>query len=544
MLYTEIPRLLFRLAALATLAAVSIITINYVKVLFLRRQLPPGPFPLPIIGNHYRIPHRKPWIKFEEWSRQYDNPMITIWLGSKPVIVLNDAWTASDLLEKRADIYSSRPHFMAMGDLINATTTNQTTLVYGDRWRLHRKLTHSVVGTQAVRNYRPFQSDESKLLTYDLLSDPSDFVMSIERYSVSTVSIIGWGRRISRKNDYVAQKALEGMEAVNLVIPGYLLLESLPILTKLPAWLYRLPSMMRAHSAAQWKYFYALSQESASSTTNDSFSRTLLALQQEHALSDVEIAALTTNLVGGGVDTTSSSVLSAILAMCVFPRVQRAAQAELDAVIGHARSPAWADEPALPYVQALAKEILRWRTVTILGGIPHAPVRDDVYRGYRIPAGTQLTCNVWAIHRHPREFPEPDEVRPERYLGGLKFEYPNARGHNAFGWGRRQCSGQPLAEQSLFMVLARLLWAFDIRPGVDENGNEVKLDVFAYSDSENMRPLPFKARFTPRSEKIRELLEKEAAEAKERLSVYDGETKLTVESVMAGQMPEKPLEAL
>jgi hypothetical protein len=45
-----------------------------------------------------------------------------------------------DLLEKRSDIFSSRPRLIAMGDAINATNTNQTTLVYGDRWRKYRKL--------------------------------------------------------------------------------------------------------------------------------------------------------------------------------------------------------------------------------------------------------------------------------------------------------------------------------------------------------------------------------------------------------------------
>lgn len=66
-------------------------------------------------------------------------------------------------------------------------------------------------------------------------------------------------------------------------------------------------------------------------------------------------------------------------------------------------------------------------------------------------------------------------------------------------------------------------------------GNEVKLDVFAYNDSENMRPLPFKARFTPRSPAVERMLRSEAQEARERLSKYDGDTKLTVESVLAGK---------
>lgn len=150
----------------------------------------------------------------------------------------------------------------------------------------------------------------------------------------------------------------------------------------------------------------------------------------------------------------------------------------MDTVLG-GRSPTWEDLDAgrLPYTSALAREIMRWRTVTILGGIPHAPVCDDTYRGYLIPKGTQLTCNTWAIHRNPADFPEPDTVRPERYLGknpgGLAFEYPNSRGHNAFGWGRRQCSGQPLADQSVSMVVARLAWAFKVEPGLDEKVSAV-----------------------------------------------------------------------
>jgi hypothetical protein len=54
------------------------------------------------------------------------------------------------------------------------------------------------VGTQAVRNYRDFQADESRILTRDFLLDPDDFVLSIERYSISITSIVGWGRRVDR----------------------------------------------------------------------------------------------------------------------------------------------------------------------------------------------------------------------------------------------------------------------------------------------------------------------------------------------------------
>lgn len=305
----------------------------------------------------------------------------------------------------------------------------------------------------------------------DLLDKPDDFVLSIERYSCSVVSIIGWGRRIDKINDYVGQMALQVMEGVDLIIPGLFIMESIPLLARLPKvlnWMYPFPRAMNALAKHTQRYFAALSEEGAQAA-EDNFAKRLIREKKDNGLDGAEIATLTSNLIGGGVDTTSGSLLSFILAMCVFGEAQRKAHEELDRVVGRERAPDWGDETSLPYVKAVVSEVLRWRTVTILGGIPHAPIQDDEYRGYLIPKGTAITGNVWAIHRHPREFPDPDTFRPERFYGGLERPYPNKQGHNAFGWGRRQCSGQPLAEQGLFMAIATLLWAFDVKPGLDDN---------------------------------------------------------------------------
>ena len=64
---------------------------------------------------------------------------------------------------------------------------------------------------------------------------------------------------------------------------------------------------------------------------------------------------------------------------------------------------------------------------------------------------------------------------------------------------------------------------------VDQQGKEIPVDIFAYTDGENMRPMPFQARFIPRTEGISRLLEKEAEEAGNRLKVYDGETKVKLQ---------------
>ncbi|KAL4905343.1 cytochrome P450 [Aspergillus multicolor] len=484
------------------------------------QKLPPGPFPWPIVGNHFQTPAVRPWVTWERWAKEYDSPLVTLWFGRQPRIIVSDAWVASELMEKQSDIFSARPRLTMMGDVVNWITTNQTTLPYAHGRR-----------SQAVRNYRTFQADEAKFLIRDLLQDLGDFVLSVERYSVSTASIIGWGRRIDRKNDQVAQLALWLMETVNLITPGIYIMEAIPALRHLPAWLYSTPTVLRMGAATVARYFYVLTEEGAARAVRQpNFSTYMLKTQTQHKLSDVEVAGAHEQPYGRRVDTTSSTMLSCILALAAFPDVQAKAQAEMDTVVGHTRSPTWQDIDAnrLPYLTALVKEVLRWRTVTVLGGIPHADTRDVQYRRYHFPAGTDFTGNMWAIHRNERDFPEPDTFRSEHFLKGSAFEkpYPNARGSNPFEWGRRQCSEQPLAEQGLLYVLGRLIWAFDVRPGLDSDGNEVKLDIFAYTNTENTRPEPFKARFTPRSEKIHALIFEEAEQAREALRVYDKETKV------------------
>lgn len=65
-------------------------------------RMPPGPRPLPFIGNKFDLPESKPWIKFQEWSQIY-GPIFTVWIGRRPTIVISDPNIAVDLMEKRSN---------------------------------------------------------------------------------------------------------------------------------------------------------------------------------------------------------------------------------------------------------------------------------------------------------------------------------------------------------------------------------------------------------------------------------------------------------
>ena len=90
------------------------------------------------------------------------------------------------------------------------------------------------------------------------------------------------------------------------------------------------------------------------------------------------------------------TLLAFMLAMSVYPDVQRKAQAELDAVVGHDRLPTFQDRDRLPYINAICNEALRWMPVGPLG-VPHRLIQDDEYNGYLLPKDTIFIVNLWCV---------------------------------------------------------------------------------------------------------------------------------------------------
>ena len=174
--------------------------------------------------------------------------------------------------------------------------------------------------------------------------------------------------------------------------------------------------------------------------------------------------------------------------MIAFPEVQRRAQAEIDAIVGRDCLPTCADASRLPYVQAIIREILRYRPALPFL-IPHAVTKEDWYKGMYIPKGTVCIANVWHCN-HDREIfgEDADEFRPERHLDKNNELLPgpvetNQAGHVTFGFGRRICVGKDLANESLFINTVRILWATKLERTRDEDGMEVPVDIETVVDA-------------------------------------------------------------
>lgn len=215
------------------------------------------------------------------------------------------------------------------------------------------------------------------------------------------------------------------------------------VLAKFPNWMAPWKhglGQARTSRHSKGDFFYALAKE-GNERKQDNYSKLLFREAPKYNLHPLELSSLAANLLEAGADTSASTLITAVLAMRAFPEAVLPAWEELDRVVGTARSPHPDDD--LPYMRAFVKEVLRWRSVAIVGGMPHAPTQDDYWNGYLIPKGCWVQGNVWAIHHNARDFPDPDRFNPYRYLDSPDSRpFPSVKGYMTFGWGRRSCAGQ------------------------------------------------------------------------------------------------------
>ena len=183
------------------------------------------------------------------------------------------------------------------------------------------------------------------------------------------------------------------------------------VLAKFPTWM--APWKKGIRRSRGRGFFYALAEEAAgNSEQSQCYSKKLFDEAPKYNLNDYEVASLAGNLFGAGSDTSSSTLITFLLACCAFPESLPPAWEELDRVVGHHRNPTFDDEPNLPYVTALVKEVFRWRSVAIIGGQPHAPTQDEYYK-VRDSLTTKLTLRT--ITRYSPK--QPGLPHPQILLG-------------------------------------------------------------------------------------------------------------------------------
>ncbi|TBU24874.1 cytochrome P450 [Dichomitus squalens] len=495
-------------------AAAVILFLLIIRGAILRKRrgpMPPGPVGWPIIGNALDIPLNHSWKTFAKWGERWGDLMSVVLLG-QPMVIINSYKHAYELLEKRSAIYSDRPHMIMAGDIVGWDQI-LVLLRYGNQFREYRRLMARVLGSRkSVEEFVPIIEEQTGKLLARLLREPaSDLPSQIRKMTGSIVLMISYGYEPQENDDPLIRMADEATEqAAEVAQPGAFFVDVFPFLKYVPSWMpgagwkrkgERYRANMDQMSAVPHQF---VKDKMGAGTALPSFTSTMLAGNPAPD-EEYRIKMSAASIYSGGADTTVSAELTFILAMSLWPAVQKKAQEELDAAVGHDRLPTYADIVQLPYLNAIYLETLRWNQVVPLG-VPHAILEDDVYEGYFIPKGSIVCINQWNILHDPEIYADPFTFNPERFLPGHGKEPELDPRKVAFGFGRRICPGIHLAESSVLMVAAMLLSVFNIKNPLNEHGIPITPQTAEHTGGTISHPAPFTCTIEPRSDKAKALI--------------------------------------
>lgn len=209
-----------------------------------------------------------------------------------------------------------------------------------------------------------------------------------------------------------------------------------------------------------------LASSSSSSTSSKGGDRRgdfldiLLDLQSTGKITRDNVTLTLFDIFAAGSDTMALTVVWAMAELLRNPGVMARLRAEVRDALGGRDAVEEADAAGLPFLQAVVREAMRLHPAAPVL-LPHKAVEDGVQiGGYAVPRGCTVIFNSWAIMRDPAAWERPDEFLPERFLArdldfrGKQLEFV------PFGSGRRLCPGVPMAERVVPLVLASLVHAF------------------------------------------------------------------------------------
>ncbi|XP_038841621.1 cytochrome P450 2K1 isoform X2 [Salvelinus namaycush] len=426
-------------------------TVLFLLVLYLRSsgsnseeqgKAPPGPRPLPLLGNMLQLDLKKPYCTLCELSKKYGS-IFTVHFGPKKVVVLAGYKTVKQALVNQAEDFGDRDITPVLYDFNQG---HGILFANGDSWKEMRRF--------ALTNLRDFgmgkKGSEEKILEeihylievlekHEGMADRANESIrltgsaSIQMYNM--FPWLGpWINNLTRLKKNIADMKMEVTELVR----G--LKETLN------------PHMCRGFVDS----FLVRKQTLEESGNMDSFYH------------DDNLVFSVGNLFSAGTDTTGTTLRWGLLLMAKYPHIQDQVQEEISRVIG-SRQPLVEDRKNLPYTDAVIHETQRLANIAPMA-IPHTTSRDVTFQGYFIKKGTSVIPLLTSVLQDDSEWESPHTFTPSHFLdehGG----FVKRDAFMAFSAGRRVCLGEGLARMELFLFFTSLLQRFHFSPppGVTED---------------------------------------------------------------------------
>ncbi|MFJ8693348.1 cytochrome P450 [Streptomyces roseolilacinus] len=438
-------------------------------------SVPRAPGAVPLLGHAWRL-WRDP-LGFLESLREAGD-IVQVRLGTMPVYVVTSAELVHEVTVRQARSFEKGRMF----DRLRPLAGNGLATANGEVHRRHRRLIQPMFHPQRIEMYASVMSENARELVDSW--EPGQEIeleQAMAGYAVETLA----------KSLFSTDIGLPAVEAVRENLP--VVLKNMLIRAASPKLLDRLPIRANrdfdAASARLRKVIdevVATTRRSGETGHNDLLSVLLAARDEEtgESLTDTEVRDELSTILFAGAETTASSLAWTFHELAGRPDVEAELVAEIEEVVGD-RPVEIGDVPKLVAVRRVLDEVIRLHGVTMLMRRATAPVELG---GHRIPEGAEVAFSLYAMHRDPHLYPDPDRFDPDRWLPERRASVAR-HAYIPFGAGNRKCIGDAFVWTEATIALATILARWQLRPVPGHTPREVPSAV-AHPDRVPMVVVP------------------------------------------------------
>ncbi|CAB3400102.1 unnamed protein product [Caenorhabditis bovis] len=426
---------------------------------------PPGPPPLPIVGNTLSIKVLTPEQTFLEYRECY-GPVFTLHI-SQPTVILANYESIHEGMITNGNITSGRSSaesfVLFLNDRVNG---DGVILAMRQKWKEMRaeitRFMGHLYGSQLdeliMHHSRTLESEIKKVADYNGLVDLREPFSGAIANVIQQITI----GKTFLFNDEEFQSQLRDINTVvrEIMTGEVFLVNSWPILKKLPECFLRKWTNYKKSGFRLQNWFRTILEDHLINKYQGDFMSYMVERKEDgkQNFSDLSIILVCGDIWTGGMETTVTTLRWGIIYMLLNMDIQKKCHDEVVEVFGH-NEPDMRRMQETPYVRAVLSEIQRLANV-LPWAIPHKALEECTIGGYRIPVNTEIIPGLGAVLNDPNVFENPEEFNPERFLDE-KGCYSPVEQFRPFGLGPRICLGEKIARAELYLIFCSLMQNFE-----------------------------------------------------------------------------------